>query len=240
MNHHCRVPEQDLGPYLLGQLEPGHAAEVAEQVGGCPSCADEVARLRPVVAAMAAGSAPEAGAPRTGVSDLSLVRQQTPARDRAAAGPAGLDRVLSTVRREQRSRMGRRLLLAAAAVVVALLVGGTAVLATSPDGREVQLAGSAGAGGTAAASAVLREQRWGTAIELEVRGLDPRQTYGVWLERREGGRLPAGSFSPRADGTVRVSLGSGLALADSGAVGVALLEGGRGDPAVDVLSAQLG
>ncbi len=224
VNHHCRVREQDLGPYLLGQLVPDRAAEVTEQVVGCPSCAEEVARLRPVVAAMAAGSAPEADARATPAPPTS----------------AGLDRVLSTVRREQRSRVSRRLVLAAAAVVVALLVAGTAVLALSPDGREVRLAGSAGAGGTAAASAVLREQRWGTAIELEVRGLDPTQTYGVWLERREGGRLPAGSFSPQADGTVRLSLGSGLALADSGAVGVARLELGRVDRAVDVLSARLG
>ena len=122
-------------------------------------------------------------------------------------------------------------------------VGGVAaVRAADRDGDdgadgdlEVTLAGVPGA----SASMVLAERRWGTAIDLEVSGLDPDETYGVWLERRAGGRLSAGSFRPDRDGTFQLSLSSGVRLRDSGAVGVAMLPGGRVTEAVDVLTARL-
>lgn len=227
VNHSCSVREEDLGPYLLGQLPPEEADAVARQVTQCPSCSAEVARLRPVVAALAASPPP------------SSVGEPAP----TSVAP-GWDRVLTSVRHERRSGVRRRTLLAAAAALV-LGAGGVAAVraldddedttAAPPDGLAVTLAGVSGA----SASMVLGERRWGTAIDLEVSGLDPDETYGVWLERRAGGRLSAGSFRPDRDGTFQLSLSSGLQLRDSGAVGVALLPGGRVTEAVDVLSAQL-
>lgn len=229
MNHSCRVAEEDLGPYLLGQLSPGRAEEVAAEVAACPSCAAEVVRLRPVVTAMAAASPPE-----------DLGRRSAP-----LPHPAGLGEVLASVRRAQRSRARRRVAMAVGGTAAAVALGAAVpvLLGGGEEEREVALvrAGTASPeSADAAASMVLSERGWGTAIELEVSGLRPEQTYGVWLERREGGRLPAGSFRPDDDGTVTISLGSALDLSDSAAVGVALLPDGVVADAVDVLSADLG
>lgn len=215
VNHVCGVDEEDLGPFLLGQLDDDRAAAVAEQVARCPSCREEVEQLRPVVTVLARSSPPPAV--RSG-----------PTVGRTGGQVGGRAR-----------RPGRRRRVALVAAAVVLLVGAagavTALPGRSDGGRTVVLAGAPGA----SASAVLRERRWGTAIELEVRGLDADATYGVWLERREGGRLPAGSFRPDGDGTFRLSLATALPLDDSRAVGVALLPGGRAADAVDVLTAPL-
>lgn len=208
VNHGCDVDEQDLGPYLLGQLDDERAAVVAAQVQACATCSEQVRGLRPVVGALARSSPPPDVRP-------------TPAR------PPG--------RRPDRRR--RLVLAAAAALVLAGATGGVVTLTDrSDDGRTVLLAGAPGT----SATAVLQERRWGTAIELEVRGLDAGTTYGVWLQRRAGDRLPAGSFRPDSDGTFRLSLASAVPLGDSGAVGVARLPDGRVADAVDVLTAPLG
>lgn len=229
VNHSCRVSEEDLGPYLLGQLPSGRAEEVAAEVASCPSCAAEVARLRPVVTAMTAASAPE-----------DLGRRTAPLAD-----PSSLAEVLASVRRAQRSRSRRRAAIAAGGLAAAVALGAAVpvFLGAGEQDRRVALARSGAASpesADATASMVLSERGWGTAIKLEVSGLRPEQTYGVWLERREGGRLPAGSFRPDDDGTVQISLSSALDLSDSAAVGVAVLPGGVVADAVDVLSADLG
>lgn len=234
VNHSCSVREEELGPFLLGQLPPEQAEAVSQQVAQCPSCSAEVAKLAPVVAALAASGPPLAAEGQAhGEAD-----------SQTDLPPEGWNRVLTTMRREKRQGIRRRTLLGAAAAVVLGIGGVAAVRAADGDdheppggseGVEVTLAGVPGA----SASMVLAERRWGTAIDLEVSGLDPDETYGVWLERREGGRLSAGSFRPDGDGTFALSLSSALQLRDSGAVGVALLPGGRVSEAVDVLSAQL-
>lgn len=214
MNHACAVDQEDLGPFLLGQLAPEVADAVAMQVRTCPTCSVEVERLRPVVAAMARSSPPPD----------------------PAAGPP----VRTPLRSEPwpEPRVRRRRLVLAVAVVIVLLAGTGSVVAwrwPSDDGRRVVLAGADGA----SATAVLVERRWGTAIDLQVSGLDAGVTYGVWLERRTGGRASAGSFRPDGDGTFRVSLASAEQLDESRSVGVARLPvDGSGGP-VDVLTAPL-
>jgi hypothetical protein len=225
--HRCDVEAEDLGPLLLGQLTPGRAREVARSVAACPLCAAEAAELAPVVGALRAYPPPDA-----------LVDEPV--------GPeaAGLETVLASVRSERSSRHRRRSLLAAAAAVAVL---GLAAVATSfgtgaPDRPppaqatvEVRLDGSAGGQGRAA----LTPRRWGTAIALEVSGLDPAARYGVWLAAEDGGRLPAGSFRPTAEGSAEVRLSAGLPLDAGRVLGVTQLPGGAGAPAVDVLEARL-
>lgn len=239
VNHGCDVNEEDLGPLLLGQLDADRAVAVAAQVTACPTCRDEVERLRSVVAALARSSPPPVRrtdpstrfrAPFGGQEGLPGPATRPPSGSRGRETRPGPARPARPTR--------RRLLMAVATAV--LVVAASVVITTLPappgGGRSVALAGAGGA----AASAVLQERRWGTAIELEVRGLDAGTTYGVWLERRAGGRLSAGSFRPDSDGTFRLSLAAALPLDDSRAVGVALLPGGRVADAVDVLTAALG
>lgn len=234
VNHDCGVREEDLGPYLLGHLDPRREKEVAALVAACVSCSDEVAHLREVVADMARASHPTA-------SDEPYPLASS---DRVVTD-AGLDRVMMQIRRERRRGWtGRRTVAlasaAAVAAITAVIVGSQ--LLPDPADREVVLARDAS--GTAAddgasGRVTLDGRSWGTSLVLEASGLSPGETYGVWLERDEGDRLTAGSFVPDSDGTVQLDLSSGLALEDSTAVGIALLPGAQMADAVDVLSARL-
>ena len=210
MKHQCQVLPEELGPYLLGQLDPPEEQRIAALVAECPSCTAEVHSLRPVVAALAMTSS---------AVDPTLPPTPTP------PPPAGLDGVLSTVRRERAQRSGRSWRLAAAAAVVALIlgVGGTvAVLRDgSEDGRSYTLVGQ----GTARGSAECWERDWGTAISLEVAGLQPGAAYGAWMEDETGDRVPAGTFTATSDGTMQMDLSARMALADAAAMGVTQVDG---------------
>lgn len=211
MRHECRVRPEDLGPYLLGQLGIAEAAAVDEALESCPSCTAEVQRLRPVVQALARGSAPGDDQPP------------------AAPTPA-LERVLATVRdeRSERSRRprGRVAAMVAAVALVLASVVGAVVLSGGDDGaggaaREVALTSTTSAAGTVE----MWERGWGTALILEVRGLSPGTAYGAWLADRSGDRVPAGSFRPTADGTARVDLSASLRLPEASAIGVSEIGG---------------
>lgn len=230
VNHACGVGQEDLGPFLLGQLDGHRSTAVAAQVAACPTCSAEVERLRPVVAALARSSPPpaEPGERNPGA---------TGGTGATAAPVSGADRTVPRRRRPvRRSPRRRRLAVGATALVLVAAVGSVVLLNGRTDvGERVALAGAPGV----SASAVLQERRWGTAIELEVRGLDAGTVYGVWLERREGGRVPAGTFRPDGSGTFRLALASAEQLDDSRAVGIAELPGGRVADAVDVAAATL-
>lgn len=201
MRHECAVRAEDLGPYLLGQLDPGEAAEVADAVRECPLCAAEVAELRPVVHALS----------RAQPGDHEPVRAPAPA----------LDRVLAAVHRPARRQ--RVLLGAAAAVVVAAVLSAVLLVrGAGPDpAQHVALTGRPGTSGVMSVS----REPWGTAIELDVRGLTPGATYGAWLADRAGKRVGAGTFRPGSGGTVQLALSSGLPLDQAGAVGVTEIGG---------------
>ena len=217
MRHECLVRAEDLGPYLLGQLDPAEAARVAEAVTSCASCTAEVQALRPVVVALAYAGPP---------LDESAAQAPAPA----------LERVLSSVHEERRAQHRRwrtRVYLAAAAVVLlaAAAVGGVVTLRSDSGQREVVLSGATSAAGTADVSA----QAWGTAITLKVSGLQPDRSYGAWLADGSGKRVGAGSFRPAADGTARLDLSASLPLDQAGVIGVTELSEGQ-----DVLTARLG
>ena len=211
VKHQCQVLPEELGPYLLGQLDPEEELRIAALVAECPSCTAEVHSLRPVVAALALTS-----------SSAEPTQSVTPT---PPPPPPGLEGVLSTVRRERAQRRGTSWRVTAAAAVVALVVGigGTvAVLRdSSDDGRSYALAGQ----GTAHGSAVCWERDWGTAISLRVAGLEPGEPYGAWMEDRSGDRVPAGTFTATSDGTMRMDLSARISLGDAAAFGVTLIDG---------------
>ena len=211
MKHHCQVLPEELGPYLLGQLDPREEQRIAALVAECPSCTAEVHSLRPVVAALALTS-----------SATDPTRSVTPT---PPPPPPGLDGVLSTVRRERAQHRGTSWRVTAAAAVLALVVGIGGTVAVfrdgSEDGHRYALAGQ----GTARGSAECWERDWGTAISLKVAGLEPGKPYGAWMEDRSGDRVPAGTFTATSDGTMRMDLSARMALGDAAAVGVTLVDG---------------
>jgi hypothetical protein len=216
MRHECSVRAEDLGPYLLGQLDPDEAARVAAAVDSCACCAEEVRRLRPVVLALAGGAVP----------DEDVLTAPAPALDRALAS-------VHDARVARRRRVLNRAGLAAAAL---LLVIATAVGAVKIAGgedpssdRDVTLIGQGAASGTV----VLSPRDWGSELVLEVRGLAPGKAYGAWLADESGQRVPAGTFRPASDGSARLNLGASLGAGDAATVGVTELGGD------DVLRADL-
>jgi anti-sigma-K factor RskA len=215
MRHECAVSVEDLGPYLLGQLDAEAALVVEHAVASCASCASEVERLRPVAAALASGVPAVEAAP---------FRAPEPVLERLLASVTG-ERM--AVRRRRRTRVA----LAAASVVLLLagVIGAVVALRGPGDGRQVALHGTTPATGRA----VVSERGWGTAIILQVRGLNPGKTYGAWLADAKGQRVPAGTFRPMADGTARLDLGDSLSLDQAATIGVSALGVG------DVLEADL-
>jgi hypothetical protein len=218
MRHQCLVLPEDLGPFLLGQLDQPEEARVQALVAECPTCVAEIRALRPVVAALGTASA---------ASQQPAEPARRPGPVVAPAAPApGFDGVLTAVHleRAQRRRRPAWLLAAAAAVLaVAVTLGAVAVLARSGDnaGREVALVGQGHAHGTA----VVAQRDWGTSIALTVSGLQPGKPYGAWLEDKSGDRVPAGTFTPRSDGTVRLDLSALMSVHDAAAMGVTQLDG---------------
>jgi hypothetical protein len=217
MRHECSVRAEDLGPYLLGQLDPDEAARVAAAVDSCACCAEEVRRLRPVVLALAGAG---------GELDDETVRAPAPALDRALAS-------VHDARAASRRRVLNRAGLAAAAVVLVIATAvGAVVIAGGQDrssDRDVTLIGQGAAGG----SVVLSPRDWGSELVLDVRGLAPGKAYGAWLADESGQRVPAGTFRPASDGSARLNLGASLRPGDAATVGVTELGGD------DVLRADL-
>jgi hypothetical protein len=237
VKHVCGVAPADLGPFLLGQLAPDAAAAVAERVAACPSCSVQVERLRPVVAALARSSPPPA-------TDLDEERSDADGRRAGPAEAAPRPRIArlpdgapAAADEPGRRPSRRRRLLAAAALAVVLAVGGGVVVLTWDAGaHRIALSGADGM----SASVALRARSWGTQIAVDAHGLRPGSVYGVWLERRSGGRLPAGSFRTDPAGAVSIVLGAAEPIEASGAVGVTLLPDRPGGTAVDVLRAPVG
>jgi uncharacterized protein YggT (Ycf19 family) len=106
---------------------------------------------------------------------------------------------------------------------------------TAASRRVVDLVGATGSSATAS----LTPQPWGTSIDLSAAGLEPAQTYWVWLESRGGGRMSAGTFQPAPSGTVRLSLSSTTSLSDAAAFGLTMLPRAGETTSTDVLSTRL-
>ena len=97
---------------------------------------------------------------------------------------------------------------------------------------------AAGSDGTSGRAELLPRAS-GTTVRLQVLGLDPAGTYGVWLAREGGARLSAGSFVATGTGSVEIELSAALALPATRVVGVTRLPV-TGDGPVDVLVGAVG
>ena len=74
------------------------------------------------------------------------------------------------------------------------------------------------------ASAGLDSKTWGTEMVLSG-GFAPGQQFFVWLERADGSRVPAGSFTGIRSDSIEVTLASSLPTAQAVAVGITNGEG---------------
>ena len=202
----CRGRREDIGAFVLGMLDDRRSTALMAHLDGCPSCREEaeelaaVARLLPLADPLRAGEQP---LPPKGLSD-SIV-----------------ERVRSEERVARRQRIGRvsAVGLGIAAAAIALV----AYLAlTGPDIVEVDLASGTTQGQSHAS---LEYLPGGTRVTLSVDGLPMEETFGVWLEKQDGDRVPAGSFYTPEDGEIELTMTAAIRLKDCGGIGISNADG---------------
>lgn len=198
---HRQIREQ-LGALALGVLDPAQRAAVEAHLDGCPECRAELARLERVAGAL---------------SLVSPSAEPLPTAPQAVAERLFDELAIQRRRRQRRARLWAATWAAAVAAVAVLAV---VVLpqraAPVPEPRAVAFV-VAPDGVTA--SAQVRDWGWGSQVYLEIQGLPDDQLLGVWLQRPDGTRVSAGSFTTTG-GDLRMTLGAGTATTDATALGV--------------------
>jgi predicted anti-sigma-YlaC factor YlaD len=204
----CRDQQGRLAMAAIGRLDEAEATALAAHLEGCDACRAEAAELQPVADALAEADPARAGAGPD---------------ERPQPSPVLRDAVLARLATDSARRRRRRAAVIAAVAAAVILVAGLAVgvltRSDDPVGEEVALTGSPG--GSAAATAVLEAKGWGTAISLEVSGLEPGQVYNLWLRQPDGNRVGAGSFiAVRTRGSMHVDSASGLHADQASGIGI--------------------
>jgi hypothetical protein len=191
-----------LAAEALGELtEPERDALIAH-VDGCADCRATLAELRGTAAVLEQ-------------ADISHLATST-------APPPGL--IGGVAERLERERARRRRRAAAAiAFAAALVVAAIVALQLRPDdggGEHLALVGEGLAG-----QVTLDARSWGTEIHLDGEGFTPGAQYNVWLERADGDRVGAGTFTGVRHRSVRVVLASALPAAQAVALGISRPDG---------------
>lgn len=259
----CAECRDLLGPYVLSALEPDEAERVRAHLERCPECADEVRELARLPALLDLAGSVEREAERP-PAELESAVLRAVSGDRAdqvhephpPPGPAprrvgdpARPGPIKPTRRSQRPWPPRRVLAVAAAsalagagvTVAALALGGA--LGDGSDTSRVALRGSPLAP-RASAEAVVRAGPSGQSVRLSVRGLEPTRgeaVYELWFGRPDG-RVSAGTFRVRPDGTAEVRLTAAARPGAYRAIGVTREPDGL-DPAgngPNVLRGELG
>jgi hypothetical protein len=207
MTDTCSDRHDDIVDALTGNLSDERKAEFEAHTRSCPGCADEIRRLGSVASLLHDSDVDADAVARFDMPPAGLRSRVTEAIEQARTDD-------STVRQLEPQRRRRRRIslavLAAAAVVIAV-VAIVGLNRSSPGVRpeQVALAAKASAPGSSA-TAALRPQSYGTAIDLKVAGLNDGTVYALWLADASGTRSPAGTFVAGRDG--RATLDTSTAL----------------------------
>ena len=179
----CRDWRGALGAAAIGRMDPAEEIGLLAHLDGCAACRAELRDLTAVAGALST----------IPVENVTSV----------PAEPSGVlgDRVLERVAHERDELRGRRVrramagagsFVTAAAAIVALVffVGGGG----AAPGTRVVLKSPAGSNVVATASATLRSENVGTAVDFKVSGLPAGKYYWLWVTGDDGHRIGAGTF----------------------------------------------
>jgi anti-sigma-K factor RskA len=119
----------------------------------------------------------------------------------------------------------RRLTWAVATASAAVLVGIFVMAITMSPSRPPTASRVAFTNETVDGVATFESKTWGTEIHLRARGFTPGQQYNVWLERADGTRVGAGTFTGVTHPPVIVTLSSALAESHAVAIGISQPDG---------------
>jgi len=171
--------------YVLGALAPVDRAHFERHLSGCPTCQREVARLAVV--------------PR--FLD-TIERPDDEAEQAEAISLLDLTEARRVGRRLDAARRGwRTVAIGSSAALIALLVAATVRIWPSGDGPERTLSGTSA---SVRASLSVDARTWGSALQLDVRGLPSRESYRLWVVGPDGQRRQAAAWGATPDGSSHV------------------------------------
>jgi len=171
----CPEAAADLGAYALGALEPGERRRVEEHLARCPTCATEMAEFAGLPALL----------DRVDPADL------TPAA--VTPSPELFARMSAAATPPSRLRT-RAVALVAAALLAVLGVGVTIWATSSPDETVTATAGAV------RATVTVSPVGHGSALEVSVEGMHPRENCSLVAVGRDGVRHAAGEWPASAAG----------------------------------------
>ena len=171
----CPEAAADLGAYALGALEPGERRRVEEHLARCPTCAAETAEFAALPALL----------DRVDPADL------TPAA--VTPSPELFARMSAAATPPSRLRT-RAVALVAAALLAVLGVGVTIWATSSPDETVTATAGAV------RATVTVSPVGHGSALEVSVEGMHPRENCSLVAVGRAGVRHAAGEWPASAAG----------------------------------------
>jgi hypothetical protein len=189
----CRSHADQVGPYVLGALEPDEMEEMRRHLAGCARCTAEARSLAELPALLDMAQADdEIAAPSPGLEEVVLDRF---VRERARSTP-------------RRLRWPR---LAIPAVAVAALLAALLVVVLPGNSNTAYAHAdlwSLPAGGGAEGTADVAEVAAGTRVKLRADHLpvERGKAYELWCVRTDGRWINGGRFYARADGTAAAEL----------------------------------
>jgi hypothetical protein len=189
----CRSHAEQVGPYVLGALEPDEMEEMRVHLAECPRCAAEIRSLAELPALLDL------------VQADAKVAELSPGLEEVVLDRFVHDRARSAPRRRRWPRVAIPAV-AVAAVVAALLIA--IVPGTSSTAYAHAELWSMPAGGGAAGRADVAAVEGGTRVKLHADHLPVMRgrTYELWCVRTDGRWIHGGSFRARSDGTAAAEL----------------------------------
>jgi anti-sigma factor RsiW len=200
----CRAWHPLVAALAVDDLSADERTAVGAHLDGCAACRADLDDLRRAAAAL----------PAADPSKLNEHRHP----------PRELDRRVFTMIATQRRRRTHQRVVAGAlgvAAAISIVLGVTVTRRVEPAKQWVQLASSA----HVQVQASLGAKAWGTQISLRSDGFAPGTTCSAWLERSDGTRVPAGSFTSLQGRTVTVLLASSVPSSQTVAVGLTSTNG---------------
>lgn len=167
--------------------------------------------------------ADEFAAAAAALSHARRERVESASAPAAAPSPDRLYGLISSRLTASRIRKRRRLLLigVAAAVLAGTFVAAAVTSSPTRTGsQEVAIANDIVDG-----TVTFVNRSWGTEIHLQAAGFTPGQQYNVWMERADGTRVAAGTFTGITGARVSVTLASALAESHAVAIGISQPDG---------------
>jgi anti-sigma-K factor RskA len=205
--------QEDVGVYLLGAMSDAEAQAFERHVAHCPSCRDEIERLRPAADALPRAVEQLAPPPTLKASLMEVVEREAEGRADEPARPARPRRSLAE---RLRALPGLRPVLVAGALALGVAAGfGVARLSEEDESRTV--VATVDERRIPEASARLQLQGGGDdGAILRVQGmptLKPNRVYQAWV-LRDGTIVPQPTFEVSDNGRGAVAIPEDLSDAE--------------------------